>query len=93
MRVARNSRVAPINSGQGGTQFSMVEGVDRFETEVLFVAVACDDILGPVIQAEHRKYFPNARMAEIEDAGHEMFLDNPEASLAEVREYFAERNR
>ena len=32
-------------------------------------------------------FFPNAELAVIPDAGHEMFAENPEESLAVVRAY------
>ena len=89
--MSRLSKTYPKD--RAGLQFSVVEEVDRFETEVLFLAGSCDAILGPVIQAEQEGYFPNARLAVIENAGHEMFLDNPAASLAAVRAYLAERDR
>ncbi|MCP4318994.1 MAG: hypothetical protein GY789_24125 [Hyphomicrobiales bacterium] len=71
----------------------MVEGVEAFDREALFLAGSCDVILGAEFQREQMKLFPKARMVVIEGVGHEMFVENPEASLAPVREYLMEQNR
>lgn len=71
--------------------FSLVDGVAAYENEVLFVAGACDVILGPAIQREQMKYFANARMVVVDGVGHEMFVENPDAVLAPIRAYLSER--
>ena len=47
-------------------------------------------MIGVDWQREQMKFFPNAELAVIPDAGHEMFTENPEASLAAVRAYLNE---
>ncbi|MFQ5944511.1 MAG: alpha/beta hydrolase, partial [Anaerolineales bacterium] len=56
-------------SGEEGLGFSLVEGVEDFGREVLFLAGSCDVILGAEIQGEQMKYFPNARMVVIDGVG------------------------
>ncbi len=73
-------------------EFSFVEGVEAVDKEVLFVAGRCDEVLGQEFQREQMKYFPKARIVVIDDAGHEMFANNPKASLAPVRTYLREQN-
>ncbi len=79
-------------TGGAGERFSLVEGVEAFDKEVLFLVGSCDVILGAELQGEQMKYFPNARMVVIDGVGHEMFAENPEASLRPVREYLLDRN-
>ncbi len=74
-------------------EFSFVEGVEAFEKEVLFVAGSCDVILGAEFQGEQMKYFPNAKLVVVEGVGHNMFAENPEASLVPVRTYLLAQNR
>ena len=78
--------------GEDGQTFSLAGGLEAFEKEVLFVVGSCDVILGEELQREQMKYFPNARMVVIDGVGHEMFAENPEASLTPVREYLLEQN-
>lgn len=66
---------------------SFVEGVESFTQEVLFVAGACDRVLGEQLQRDQMKYFPSARLVVIDGVGHEPFGEDPEASIAPVREY------
>ncbi len=80
-------------SDEEGQRVNLVRGVEAFDKEVLFLAGSCDIILGAELQREQMKYFPNARMVVIDGVGHEMFVENPKASLAPVREYLLEQNR
>ena len=71
---------------------SLVDGVESFNEEVLFVAGACNVVFGEDVQRRHMEYFPNARLVVIEDVGHEMFGENPRASIPPVREYLRSRS-
>ncbi|MBX2802244.1 MAG: hypothetical protein KTR31_31470 [Myxococcales bacterium] len=55
--------------------------------EVLLIASRCNTLIGVQRQTDHLALFPNARLEVIEDAGHLMFTDQPEASLDAVRSY------
>jgi proline iminopeptidase len=57
--------------------------------ELLFIASRCNTLIGIDRQRSHAAMFPNVRVEIIEDAGHLMFTDQPEASLAVVRRYLA----
>lgn len=60
---------------------------ERVTQEVLFVASSCNTLIGVERQTAHLELFPNARLAVIEDAGHLMFTDQPDASLEVIRDY------
>lgn len=60
----------------------------NYTNEVLFLASACNDFIGEAFQREQMAIFSNARLAVIPDAGHEMVSDNPEDTLAVIRDYF-----
>jgi proline iminopeptidase len=71
----------------GNFDINLVAGVEQYENQVLFIAGECQQIIGAEWQREQMKFFPSAELVVIPDAGHEMFFENPEASIAVVREY------
>jgi pimeloyl-ACP methyl ester carboxylesterase len=62
----------------------------RFPHKVLFVAGHCNSVIGPEVQRQNLGLFANAELAVIDDAGHTMFGERPEASLAVLKRYLAE---
>jgi len=64
------------------------ENAHNFEKPVLFLASECNTWLGEDTQQIHANLFPNAEVKVIQNAGHYMFNDNLEESLAAVRAYF-----
>ncbi len=71
----------------GNFDINLAEGVENFSNKVLFMTGECQTVIGADFQKAQMGFFPNAELAVIPDAGHEMFSENPEASLAAVREY------
>jgi proline iminopeptidase len=71
----------------GNFNISLVDGVEGFTNKVLFIAGECQKVIGVEWQKRQMEYFPNAELAVISSAGHEMFAENPEASITVVREY------
>jgi proline iminopeptidase len=62
----------------------------RFPHKVLLVAGSCSTIVGPGAQRQNLELFSNAELAVIKDAGHTMFGEQPEATLAVLRRYLGE---
>jgi proline iminopeptidase len=71
----------------GNFNINLVDGVERSTNKVLFMASACQKVIGVEWQKRQMAFFPNAALAVIPDAGHELFAENPEASIAAVRAY------
>jgi proline iminopeptidase len=71
----------------GNFTISMVDGVEEFTNKVLFMTGECQKVIGVEWQKRQMEYFPNAELAVIPDAGHEMFIENPAASITAVRAY------
>jgi len=71
----------------GNFDIDLAAGVENFSNKVLFMASECQTVIGADWQSRQMAFFPNAELAVISDAGHEMFAENPEASVAAVREY------
>ena len=72
---------------EGNFDINLVEGVEHFENKVLFMTGECQQLIGAEFQSRQMMLFPNADLAVIPNAGHEMFFENPEASVAVVRAY------
>jgi len=71
----------------GNFDINLAEGVEQFENKVLFMTGKCQQLIGAEFQGRQMKLFPSAELAVIPDAGHEMFFENPEESVAVVRAY------
>ena len=71
----------------GNFDINLVDGVEGFANQVLFMASECQTVIGVEWQERQMAFFPNVELAVIPDAGHEMFAENPEASVAAVRAY------
>ncbi len=90
------ARVAPAlfaraRAADGGWDIDFVRGVDRYGGKVLFLAGSCDEVAGEAQQRRHMAHFHDARLEVIEGAGHTMFGEKPEASVAAVRRFLEER--
>ena len=68
----------------------IADNAGNYQGDVLFIASECNSFIGVDFQREQMHYFPQAELAIIANAGHEMFGENPEASLAAVRAFFGE---
>lgn len=71
-------------------QLDLKRGVDAFKGPALFLTGACNQLIGPAHQRTLMPAFARARLAVVEHAGHFMFNDQPEASLAVVRRFLTE---
>lgn len=71
----------------GSFRSDLIDGLERYSDEVLLLAGDCSSLIGPQFQEQQMKLFPAARMDVLEDAGHMMFIDQPEASVATIRAF------
>lgn len=60
----------------------------NYRGNVLFLASQCNSFTGVEFQREQMSLFAQAELVLIPNAGHEMFSDNPAASLAAIRGFF-----
>lgn len=60
----------------------------NFKGKVLFLASECNRFTGVSFQREQMSVFSQAELVVIPESGHEMFSDNPAASITNVRSYF-----
>ena len=76
-----------VMDADGKFVIDLTKGVSNFTNRILFLTGECQKIIGADWQEKQMTLFPNAELAVVPDAGHEMFAENPEASLAVVRAY------
>lgn len=62
-------------------------GVEHFGGATLFLAGRCSPVMGEAQQRRHMAHFRHARLEVLEDAGHLLFNDQPERSVALVRAF------
>ena len=74
----------------GNMSIDLVSGVENYRDTVLLITGDCNKLIGPDYQQKHLKYFTMHKMEIIENAGHNMFLDQPEKFYQIVREFFRE---
>jgi proline iminopeptidase len=84
--AAANIQKGAMDS-DGNFDIDLTLGLEKYTNQVLFMAGECQKIIGPDWQERQMAFFPNSRLAVIPQAGHEMFLENPQASVLAVREY------
>jgi pimeloyl-ACP methyl ester carboxylesterase len=85
---AMTTLLATAQDDEDQVVLDLSQGVERFPHEVLLLAGACNEIIGPAVQAEHRRLFPKARLEVIPNAGHTMLGERPQESQAIIRRYF-----
>lgn len=77
---------------EGNFDINLADGVDQFEQKVLFITGECQQLIGADFQSRQMALFPSAELVVIPNAGHEMFFENPEASVEAVRAYLNASN-
>jgi proline iminopeptidase len=70
-------------------QLDFRRGIERFNGPTLFVAGACNQVHGEAHQRKLMRHFKQAEIEVIAAAGHFMFNDQPDASIAAVRRFLA----
>jgi proline iminopeptidase len=86
---ARARLMAEGSDDQGRVQVNFTRGLERFKRPVLLLAGACNRLIGAAHQRLHLKHFARAELKVIRGAGHTMFGEQPEQSLAVIRPYLA----
>jgi proline iminopeptidase len=90
---ARAFEVITASVGEAGSPFGVEQlspSLKRFPHKVLLVAGSCNTVSGPSAQRENLGLFASAELSVIGDAGHTMFGERPEPSLAVLRRYLSE---
>ncbi|MCP4426414.1 MAG: hypothetical protein GY803_18125 [Chloroflexi bacterium] len=68
---------------------AIADNATNYTDELLFIASECNDFIGATFQQQQMTLFPQPKLTIIPNAGHNMFSDNPEESIAVVRAFLA----
>lgn len=71
-------------------RFDFTHGVEQFPREVLLVGSSCSALGAAYQRKHHQALFREARVVEIEGAGHRMTVEQPEAVIEALRGYLEE---
>ncbi len=88
--VASQEIIGKSQDEDGNIQIDLVSGLENFPNKVLFMVGECDELTGEDFQKGHMKYFPNAEMVVIKNAGHTMLGEKPEECMKVIERYFEE---
>ena len=77
-------------NADGKMEIDLVSGIEQYQDTVLFIAGDCNRFIGPDYQEMHLKHFSKHKMEVIHNAGHNMFLDQPDDFFRIVREFYKE---
>lgn len=61
----------------------------QYEKPVLFLASECNTWIGPELQTKHVALYPNSKLVIISNSGHDMVWDNPDETLAVIRDFLS----
>lgn len=85
--TAMGTMLQSAQDEHGTLQFDITAGLKRFNRPVLLLASECNRYIGVEQQQRHVHYFHEVELKVIEQSGHMIFGEQPEAALAVVREY------
>ncbi|PIQ28608.1 hypothetical protein COW36_12450 [bacterium (Candidatus Blackallbacteria) CG17_big_fil_post_rev_8_21_14_2_50_48_46] len=72
---------------QGQIAIDFIKDPKSFQKPVLFLISECNTLTGKTFQNHQMRLFQQVKKAEIKHSGHEFLLDNPQATLAQVRSF------
>jgi proline iminopeptidase len=90
-QLAQTTLLGEAFDQNGELTANFIQGIEGHARPVLFLTGACSEIIGAEHQRlYHTSLFPSAELIVIQEAGHELFADQPEATVAAIRAYLGE---
>ena len=90
-KVLNETVIASANDPVLFAQLDFITDAHKFEGDVLLIGSTCNTVYGAEYQKRHLPFYKNARLETIEDSGHFIFYDQPEASLDVIREFLEQQ--
>lgn len=88
--MAMRAMFASSVNEDGGLSLDFTVGLERFTKPVLLLASECNRLIGMEHQKIQAAFYPESQLQMIPHSGHMMFSEQPDASLAVVRDYLSE---
>ncbi len=79
--------LASLTEPDGTLRDDLLAGLGEDPRDILFLAGACSQIVGPAFQRRQMALFPGGELVVLENSGHMMFTDQPVASVTAVRTF------
>lgn len=77
------------HNGRGQIELDFTKGLSNYRHPVLLLAGQCNHLTGKAFQTRQARLFPSAGVVTVPESGHELLLDQPEASLKVIRPFLA----
>lgn len=71
-------------------KLDFITDAHKFDGKVLLIGTTCNTNYGAKYQEQHLPFYQDAQLAVIEDSGHFIFYDQPEASLELILKFLSE---
>jgi pimeloyl-ACP methyl ester carboxylesterase len=86
-KVLDETVIASANDPKLLAQLDFITDAHKFDGEVLLIGSTCNKVYGAEYQKRHLPFYKNAKLETIADAGHFIFYDQVEASLAVINDF------
>ncbi len=91
--MASGNLIGNLFDAQGNLVFEEIRGLNAYKKTVLFVTGDCNKLFGEEFQESHHlDLFRNARLINIQNAGHFMMLDKRKETIKILRDYFMQED-
>lgn len=86
-KVLDETVIASANDPELLAQLDFISDAHKFDGEVLLIGSTCNKVYGAEYQKRHLPFYKNAKLETIENSGHFIFYDQPDASLDVISEF------
>ncbi len=86
-KVLDETVIASANDPKLLAQLDFISDAYKFDGEVLLIGSTCNKVYGAEYQKRHLPFYKYAQLVTIEDSGHFIFYDQPEASLKVIGDF------
>ena len=86
-KVLNETVIASLNDPSLMAQLDFISDAHKFDGDVLLIGSTCNTVYGAEYQKRHLPFYKHAKLETVENAGHFIFYDQPDASLEVISEF------
>lgn len=87
--TAMQSVFGSVQDAEGNFDFDITQDIKSVNVPMLLIASECNSLIGVSQQERHQAYIKNSSLVVIPKSGHMIFAEQPEASIAAVRQFLS----